>query len=92
MSGDTCSAKDVFIMTRDWVFDDVGANTTVKTLADNLLKPFIFIASVVRRHFLSTYRKIHSLMLISISVVRTFGSNLFLKNQHLEKYTLDKLY
>jgi hypothetical protein len=47
MSGDTSSTKDVFIMTRDWVFDDIGANTTVKTLADNLLKPFIFIARVV---------------------------------------------
>jgi hypothetical protein len=47
MSGDTCSAKDVFIMARDWVFDDIGANTTVETLADNLLKPFIFITRVV---------------------------------------------
>jgi hypothetical protein len=47
MSGDTSSAEDVFIMTHGCIFDDIGANTTVQILADSMLKPFIFIASVV---------------------------------------------
>ena len=29
MSGDTGSAKYMFIMAHDWIFDDIGTNTTV---------------------------------------------------------------
>jgi hypothetical protein len=47
MSGDTSSAEDVFIMAHGCILDDIGTNTTVQSLADNMLKPFIFIASVV---------------------------------------------
>ena len=54
MSGDTSSTKDMFIMTHGRVFDDIGANTTVKTLADDLFKSFIIITIVVGRHYLFT--------------------------------------
>ena len=50
MSGDTSSAEDVFIMTHGCIFDDIGANTTVKTRTNGILKKFIFITSVVGRH------------------------------------------
>jgi hypothetical protein len=56
MSGETSSTKDVFILpTHNRIFDDIGTDNTVQSLADNLLKSFIFIASVVcgqfRGHF-----------------------------------------
>ena len=47
MSGDTGSAKYVFIMAHDWIFDDIGTNTTVKARTNGILKQLIFVASVV---------------------------------------------
>ena len=38
MSGDTSSTKDMFIMTHDWVFDYIGANTAVETRTNGILK------------------------------------------------------
>ena len=48
MSGDTSSTEQVFItLTHDRVFDNVGTNNTVQSLAENMFKSFIFIASLV---------------------------------------------
>ena len=47
MSGDTGSAKYMFIMAHDWVFDDIGTNTTVQARTNRILKQFIFVPSVV---------------------------------------------
>ena len=47
MSGDTGSAKYMFILAHDWIFDDIGANTTVHAGTNGILKQFIFVARVV---------------------------------------------
>ena len=47
MSGDTGTAKYMFIMAHDWIFDDIGTNTAVKTGTNGILKQFIFVPSVV---------------------------------------------
>ena len=47
MSGDTGSAKYMFIMAHDWIFDDIGTNTTVHAGTNGILKQFIFVASVI---------------------------------------------
>ena len=47
ISGNTGSTKYMFIMTHDWIFDDIGTNTTVLAGTNRILKQFIFVASVV---------------------------------------------
>ena len=47
MSGDTGSAKYMFIMAHDWIFDDIGTNTTVLARTNGILEQFIFVASLV---------------------------------------------
>ncbi len=52
MSGDTSSTEQMFILrTHDGIFDNVGTNNTVQSLADNLFKAFIIITGVVYRQF-----------------------------------------
>ena len=46
MSGNTGSAKYMFIMAHDWIFDDIGTNTTVQARTNGILKQFIFVTSV----------------------------------------------
>mgnify|MGYP002803444222 CR=1 FL=1 len=54
MSGDTSSTEQMLIhRTHDRILDDVGANTAVKTLTDNLCKSLIVITSVVRGDLLN---------------------------------------
>jgi hypothetical protein len=38
MSGDANSTKDVFILTHDRIFDDIGADTAVKTRTNGILE------------------------------------------------------
>ena len=46
MFGDTGSTKYMFIMAHDWIFDDIGTNTTVQTRTNGILKQFIFVTGV----------------------------------------------
>ena len=47
MSGDAGSTKYMFIMAHDWIFDDIGTNTTMQARTNRILKKFIFVASLV---------------------------------------------
>ena len=59
MSGNTGPTKYMFIMANDWIFDDIGTNTTVQARTNGILKQFIFVCDPVSHNDDAIFCNLH---------------------------------